>query len=60
MPALWNDDQVNSLTNLAAKNERERIISIVRAVEEEADLDTEHGVGWSQACRSIDNRISRL
>ena len=42
------------------KCERKDILAIVRAVEEEADLDTEHGVGWSQACRSIDNRISRL
>ena len=42
-----------------AKAERERILAIIRAVEEEADLDTEHGVGWSQACRSIDNRITQ-
>lgn len=43
----------------AATAERERILAIVRVVEEEADLDTEHGVGWSQACRSIDNRITQ-
>ena len=43
----------------AASEERERTLSIVRSVEEEADMDTEHGVGWSQACRSIDNSITK-